>query len=55
MPDNGIMSVQSHFSAKETIDRLLATLAEKHLIVFARVDHAAGAASIACHCEQPNW
>ena len=46
MPDNGIMSVQSHFSAKETNERLLATLAEKHLTVFARVDHAAGAASI---------
>lgn len=46
MPGNGIMSVQSHFSAKETIERLLATLTEKHLTVFARVDHAAGAASI---------
>jgi uncharacterized protein (DUF302 family) len=44
MPGNGMMSVQSHFSAKETIERLLATLAEKHLTVFAR--HAAGAASI---------
>ena len=34
MPGNGIMSVQSHFSAKETIERLLATLTEKHLTVF---------------------
>ena len=46
MPDNGIVSVQSRFSASETIERLLATLAERNLTVFARVDHAAGAASV---------
>ena len=46
MPDNGIVSVQSRFSANETIERLLAVIAEKNLTVFARVDHAAGAASV---------
>jgi len=46
MTDDGIVSVQSSFSAKETIERLLAALAEKNLKVFARVDHAAGAASV---------
>jgi uncharacterized protein (DUF302 family) len=46
MPDNGIVSVQSRFSANETMERLLATLAERNLTVFARVDHAAGAASV---------
>ena len=46
MTDDGIVSVQSGFSAKETIERLLVALAEKNLTVFARVDHAAGAASV---------
>src|SRR5262245_54287484 len=46
MPDNGIVSVQSRFSASETMARLLAALAERNLTVFARVDHAAGAASV---------
>jgi hypothetical protein len=55
MPDNGIVSVQSRFSANETMERLLATLAERNLTVFARVDHAAGPPLSACHCEQPSW
>jgi uncharacterized protein (DUF302 family) len=46
MPDNGLVSVPSRGSAKETLDRLLAALATRKLIVFARVDHAAGAASV---------
>ena len=46
MPDNGIVSVQSRFSANETMARLLAALAERNLTVFARVDHGAGAASV---------
>lgn len=46
MPDNGLVSVQSRVSARETLDRLLAALAERKLAVFSRVDHAAGAASV---------
>jgi len=46
MPDNDIVSVQSRFSANETMERSLATLAERNLTVFARVDHAAGATSV---------
>jgi uncharacterized protein (DUF302 family) len=46
MPDNGIVSVHSRFSANETIERLLAILTERGITVFARVDHAAGAASV---------
>jgi uncharacterized protein (DUF302 family) len=38
--------VPSRASAKETLDRLLAALAARKLTVFARIDHAAGAASI---------
>jgi uncharacterized protein (DUF302 family) len=46
MPNNGLVSVQSRVSAQETLDRLLAALAARKLAVFARVDHAAGAASV---------
>ena len=46
MPNNGLVSVQSRGSANETLDRLLAALAIRKLTVFARVDHAAGAASV---------
>src|SRR3981189_401483 len=46
MPNNGLVSVQSRVPAKETLDRLLAALAARKLTVFARVDHAAGAASV---------
>src|SRR5262249_16882058 len=46
MPDNGLVSVQSRFATRETVDRLLTALAERKLMVFARIDHAAGAASV---------
>ncbi len=46
MSNNGLVSVQSRVSAKETLERLLAALAARKLTVFARVDHAAGAASV---------
>src|SRR5258708_2541146 len=46
MPDNGLVSVQSRVSAQETLERLLTALARRKLTVFARVDHAAGAASV---------
>ncbi|MGH7226611.1 MAG: DUF302 domain-containing protein, partial [Gemmataceae bacterium] len=46
MADNGLVSVQSRGSARETLDRLLAALAARKLTVFARIDHADGAASV---------
>jgi uncharacterized protein (DUF302 family) len=46
MSNNGLVSVQSRVSAKETLERLLTALAARKLTVFARVDHAAGAASV---------
>src|SRR3974377_361422 len=46
MPDNGLVSVQSRVSARETLDRLLAALTERKLAIFSRIDHAAGAASV---------
>ena len=45
MPNNGLVSLQSRVSANQTLERLLAALAARKLTVFARVDHAAGAAS----------
>jgi len=46
MANNGLVSMQSRVSARETVNRLLAALATRKLTVFARVDHAAGAASV---------
>jgi uncharacterized protein (DUF302 family) len=46
LANNGLISVQSRVPAKETLERLLAALAARKLTVFARVDHAAGAASV---------
>ena len=46
MPENGLVSVQSRLAARETTDKLLAALAKRKLTVFARIDHAAGAASV---------
>lgn len=45
MADNGLVSVQSRASTRETLDHLLAALASRNLTIFARIDHAAGAAS----------
>jgi uncharacterized protein (DUF302 family) len=46
MSNHGLVSVPSRVSANETLNRLLAALAARKLTVFARVDHAAGAASV---------
>ena len=46
MPENGLVSVQSRSPAPETVERLLSALAKRKLAIYARVDHAAGAASV---------
>jgi uncharacterized protein (DUF302 family) len=46
MAANGLTTIQSNFSAKETMDRLEAEVKAKGLTVFARVDHAMGAAAV---------
>ena len=43
---NGITTVASAFGTQETMDRLEATVRNKGMTVFARVDHAAGAAAV---------
>ncbi len=45
MSVDGLTSVASQFNPKETLDRLEAQIKAKGLTVFARVDHAAGAAA----------
>jgi uncharacterized protein (DUF302 family) len=43
----GMIAVKSPHSAKETMDRLESAVKQKGLNVFARIDHAAGAAKVA--------
>jgi uncharacterized protein (DUF302 family) len=43
---DGLIATKSPFAAKETMDRLEEIVMQRGLKVFARIDHAAGAASI---------
>ena len=42
----GLIAVKSPYSPKETMDRLEIVLKEKGMTLFARIDHAAGAAKV---------
>ena len=42
----GLTSIRSSFGPKETMDRLEAEIRAKGMTVFARIDHAAGAAEV---------
>ncbi len=44
MPDDGLITVASSFSVRETLDRLIGFATSHGLAVFARIDHAEGAA-----------
>jgi uncharacterized protein (DUF302 family) len=44
---DGLIALKSPHAAKATMDRLQAALKDKGLTIFARIDHAAGAAKIA--------
>lgn len=46
MASDGLTTIESHFGPKETLDRLEADVKAKGLTVFARIDHAAGAAAV---------
>lgn len=43
MSENGLITIASHHSVKETIDRLEASLMGRGVTIFARIDHAGGA------------
>jgi uncharacterized protein (DUF302 family) len=47
MAEDGLVSIASKYSVKDSLDRLEADLKTKSITVFARIDHAAGAASVA--------
>jgi uncharacterized protein (DUF302 family) len=46
MAANGLITVRSCYSPKDTIKRLEAEAKAKGLTIFARIDHAAGAAEV---------
>ena len=46
MAGDGLITVQSHFGVTETIDRLAEVVKRAGLLVFARIDHAAGARDV---------
>ncbi|OFW98167.1 MAG: hypothetical protein A3D94_19270 [Alphaproteobacteria bacterium RIFCSPHIGHO2_12_FULL_66_14] len=43
---DGLVAVKSPLAAKETMDRFEAIAKQRGLVIFARVDHAAGAAKV---------
>jgi uncharacterized protein (DUF302 family) len=45
MSENGLITIRSQSSVKATIDRLEASLGERGVSIFARIDHRAGALS----------
>jgi uncharacterized protein (DUF302 family) len=46
MDGDGLVTLPSHHSVAETLDRLTGALAARGVRVFARIDHAAGAAEV---------
>jgi uncharacterized protein (DUF302 family) len=46
MPNADLVALKSPHPVKDTIDRLETVLAEKGIGIFARIDHAAGAAAV---------
>jgi uncharacterized protein (DUF302 family) len=46
MAAQGLLTIQSSYGPKDTMDRLEAEVKAKGMTVFARIDHAAGAAGI---------
>lgn len=46
MATDGLVSFSSSFGPKETVDRLEAEIKARGMTIFARIDHAAGAAAV---------
>ena len=46
MSNNGLITVESRYSVRETIDQLTAAITSAGLLIFARIDHAANAAQV---------
>ena len=43
---DGLITIPSSFGPQETMDRLAAEVSARGMTIFARIDHAAGAASV---------
>ena len=54
MAADGSTTLASSFQPKETMDRLEAAIKAKGMTVFARIDHAAGAAEAGLRCGPPS-
>jgi uncharacterized protein (DUF302 family) len=46
LPDNGMVHLDSPYSVAESVERVLKVIAGKGLTLFARIDHAGGAAAV---------
>jgi uncharacterized protein (DUF302 family) len=46
MAADGLITIPSNFGPKETVDRLETEITAKGLTIFARIDHAVGAAQV---------
>jgi uncharacterized protein (DUF302 family) len=46
MDENGLVTIQSPYTPEETMAKLEAEIKAKGMTLFARVDHAAGAAAV---------
>jgi uncharacterized protein (DUF302 family) len=46
MSDDGLVTIVCRHPVKEAVDRLEAALRAKGVVIFARIDHAAGAAAV---------
>jgi uncharacterized protein (DUF302 family) len=46
MSDQGLKTIASAFSVRETVDRVAQIATARGMVVFARIDHAAGAATV---------
>jgi uncharacterized protein (DUF302 family) len=46
MSDNGLVTIPSQFPVAETMQRLIAAITARGMTVFARIDHADGAATV---------
>jgi uncharacterized protein (DUF302 family) len=46
MSSNGLITVESRFSVRETVDRISAAITSAGMLVFARIDHGANAAQV---------
>jgi uncharacterized protein (DUF302 family) len=47
--DDGLVTIVSRRSARDTIDTLVEAIAKAGMIIFARIDHAANAAAVGLH------